>query len=123
MRSKHPKNVFLGHLNVNSLQNKFESLNKLIKDTFDIFHVSEGKLDFSFPDNKFLIPGYRIVSKDRKKNGGGILFYINEDIAFNVIESKQLSRNLEILTLEIVLDQIKICGYSLHLSVSFEQCL
>ena len=27
LRSKHPKNAFLGHLNVNSVQNKFESLN------------------------------------------------------------------------------------------------
>ena len=48
LRSKHAKNVFLGHLNVNSLRNKFESLNKLIKDTFDIFLVSESKLDFIF---------------------------------------------------------------------------
>ena len=48
--SKHPKNVFLGHLNVNSLRNEFESVNELIKDTFDIFLVSESKLDSSFPD-------------------------------------------------------------------------
>ena len=27
LRSEHPKNVFLGHLNVNSLRNKFESVN------------------------------------------------------------------------------------------------
>ena len=32
---KHPKNVFLVHLNVDFLQNKFESVNKLIKDTLD----------------------------------------------------------------------------------------
>ena len=48
LRSKHPKNVFLGHLNVNSLRIKFESLNELIKDTFDIFLVTESKLDSSF---------------------------------------------------------------------------
>ena len=80
LRIKHPKNVFLGHLNINSLRNKFESVNELIKDTFDIFMLSESKLDSSFPDNQFLIPGYRIIRKDRNKNGGGILFYINEDI-------------------------------------------
>ena len=48
LRSKPPENVFLEHLNVNSLRNKFESLNELIKDTFDIFLVSESKLDFIF---------------------------------------------------------------------------
>ena len=72
LRSKHPKNVFLGHLNVNSLRIKFESLNELIKDTFDIFLVTESKLDSSFPDSQFSIPGCRIVRKDQNRNGGGI---------------------------------------------------
>ena len=119
MRSKHSKNVFLGHLNVNSLRNKFESLNELIKDTFGIFLVSESKLDSSFLDNQFSIPGYRIVRKDRNKNGGGILFYINEDVPFKVIESKQLLGNLEILTLEIILNKMKILLMGLYKTPSF----
>ena len=53
------------------------------------------------PGSQFLIPGYHIVRKDRNQNGGWILFYINEDITFKVIESKQLPINLDILTLEI----------------------
>ena len=69
------------------------------KDTFDIFFVNESKLDSTFPD---------IVRKDRNKNEAGILFYINKDIPFKVIESKQLSGNLEILTLETILDKMKI---------------
>jgi len=36
----HTKNVFLGHLNINSLRNKFESIQLLIKDSFDIFLIS-----------------------------------------------------------------------------------
>ena len=70
LRRKHPKNVFRGHFNVNSLRNEFESLKELIKNTFDIFLVTESKLDSSFPDCQFSIPGYRIVRKDRNKNGG-----------------------------------------------------
>ena len=35
MTSKHSKKFFLGHFNINSLKNKFESVNELIKDTFD----------------------------------------------------------------------------------------
>ena len=27
--------------------------------------------------------GYRIIRKDRNKNGGGIFFYIDEDISFS----------------------------------------
>ena len=37
MKSKKPKNVFLGHLNINSIKKKFESVWELIKDTFDIY--------------------------------------------------------------------------------------
>ena len=47
----------------------------MIKYTFDIALVSESKLDSSVPDSQFSLPGYRIVTKDRNKNGGGILFY------------------------------------------------
>ena len=55
---------------------------------------------------RFLTKRYRypIFRKDRNKNGGGILFYINEDIPFKAIESNTLPGNLEILTLEIILD-------------------
>ena len=58
LRSKHPKNVLLGHLNVNTLKNKFEPLDELTKDTFDVFLVSESKRDSSFSDSQFSIPDY-----------------------------------------------------------------
>ena len=36
IRSKHPKNLFFGQLNVNSIRNKFESVKEIIQNTFDI---------------------------------------------------------------------------------------
>ena len=90
MKRKRPKNVFLGHLNINSIKNKFESVWELIKDTFDIFLLSESKLDSSFPDDQLSIPGYRIVKKDRDSNGGGLLLYINEDVLFKIIQNSSL---------------------------------
>ena len=53
LRSKHPQNVFPGHINRNSLRNKFESVNELIKNAFDIFLVNESKFDSSFSDSQF----------------------------------------------------------------------
>ena len=41
IKAKHPKNLFFGHLNVNSICNKFVSIQELIKRTFDIFLISE----------------------------------------------------------------------------------
>ena len=49
-----------------------------------------------------------------KENGGGILFYINEDIPFKIIESKQLPGNLETLTLEMILDKMKVLLMGLY---------
>ena len=49
IRIKNANRLIIGHLNVNSLRNKFEMLEELIKDKIDIFLISETKLDSSFP--------------------------------------------------------------------------
>ena len=41
LRQKFTKNLLLGHLNVNSVRNKFEALEFLIKDKFNVFLVSK----------------------------------------------------------------------------------
>ena len=71
--------MFFGHLNINSIRNKFEALELFVKENFDIFLVSESKLDSSFPDTQFSISGYRTIRKDRNKNGGGLMFFVNEN--------------------------------------------
>ena len=67
MRKK-PRNIFLVHLDVTSIKNKFKSVWESIKDTFRIFLVRESKLDSIFLDDQYSILGYRIVRKDRDKN-------------------------------------------------------
>ena len=43
--------------------------------------VSETKPDDSFPESQFLIDGFHSSFRfDCNKNGGGIIFYIREDI-------------------------------------------
>ena len=108
LRSKHPKNVFLGHLNVNSLRNKFESLNELIK---DIFLWSESKLDSSFSDSQFLVPGYRIVKKGQNKNGG----------VLKSLKRNNYQKKLEILLLEITLVKMRILIMELYKPLSFSE--
>ena len=74
------KNVTIGHLNINSLRNNIEALKDIITQTFDIFFVSETKIDASFPNNQFCIPGYKMFRKDRNCYGGGLCFYINDNM-------------------------------------------
>ena len=50
IKSKHPKNLFFGQLNGNSIRNKSESVQEIIQNAFDIFLVCESKIDSSFPN-------------------------------------------------------------------------
>ena len=98
-RFKNPKNLIMGHLNINSLRNKFESIKPIISPNFDIFLLSETKLDESFPNNQFSISGYRMFRQDRNCFGGGLCIYVKENIA-----SKQLNLHLDKETEAIYLE-------------------
>ena len=92
MNKKHIKNLFFGHLNINSLRNKREFLEPLIRNHFDIFLISETKLDFSFSGSEFTIPGYRLFRKDRNQHRGGLIFYVNQDIPCKTINTFYFSK-------------------------------
>ena len=77
-RLEYPKNVIFGHLNINSLRNKFFWTSELIKGKVDIFLINETKLDESFPSNQFAMSGYKFIRRDRNKFWGGIAFYITD---------------------------------------------
>ena len=68
LRKMHIKKLFFGHLNTNSLGGKREFLEPLIRNHFDIFLISEAKLDLSFSGSAFTIPGYRLFRKDRNQH-------------------------------------------------------
>ena len=89
-RFKNPKNIIMGHLNINSLRNKFESIKPIISPNFGIFLLSETKLDKSFLNNQFSINGYRMFRQDRNCFGGSLCIYVKENIA-----SKQLNLHLD----------------------------
>ena len=105
-------------LNVNSIRNKFESVSYLIKDNFDIFLISESKLDSSFPNSQFSIPGYRLFRNDRDKHGGGLIFYVNEDLPCKKLTNFDTS--LEITALKINLGKLKWLFLRLYKPPSFK---
>ena len=77
----HPKCVSLGYLNINSVRNKFFSIPHLIDNNIDIFTIAETKLDSSFPDSQFLMPGMRKPFRlDVTSRKGGLLVFVNNDI-------------------------------------------
>ena len=74
VRKQSGKELLIAHLNINSIQNKFEELTNVMKAIrVHIMFVSETKIDSSYPNAQFSLPGYSLYRNDRKKGGGGIL--------------------------------------------------
>ena len=57
LRNKHPRNVIISYLNINSIRNKFKNTMDLIGNKIDVIIFGETKLDNSFPIGQFKIPG------------------------------------------------------------------
>ena len=67
----------IGHININSIRNKFEMLSNSIKGNLDILMISKTKLYLTLPSNQFTIEGYAVpIRFDRNGRGGGIILYI-----------------------------------------------
>ena len=94
--------ILIGHLNVNSLRNKFEILMFSIVVNLDILIISETELHESFPVSQFLIPDFENpIRLDWSSSGGGIMLYIRQGIPLKLLESSGLSANTEALLVEV----------------------
>ena len=111
LRIKNINRLIIGHLNINGIGGKFDSLKEIIQENIDILVISESKLDGSYPDNMFDIEGYsQPFRRDRKingGNGGGVLVYVKEGIPCRQLKAKHTSENLEGIFLEINLRKTK----------------
>ena len=120
VRLKNPNRILIGHININSLRNKFEILKESVIKKFDILLISETKLDDSFPAIQFCIEGFTAPYRlDRNKNGGGIILYIREDIPSKYLSEYKMKDGIENMFIEINLRSKKwlISGsYNPHLS-------
>ena len=101
--------LVIGHLNINSLRNKFESLKQLIKGNIDILVITESKLDESFPSQQFDIEGYGIPYRlDKNASSGGVLIYVRGDIPCRELTNHGIeNNNIEGIFLEINLRKTK----------------
>ena len=100
--------VIIGHLNINSLRNKYEALKSVINGNIDTLVITETKIDQSFPVCQFFIEGYSPPFRfDCDANGGGVIIYINEDIPAKLLKDHAAPKNIEGSFLEINLKKYK----------------
>ena len=108
LRIRNYNKIIIGHLNINSVRNKFEQLKTLVDSSIDILVITETKLDESFPKSQFKIPGFsKPFWSDRIKNGGGILAYVREDIPSKELDRHTFPHDIEGIFFEINLRKTK----------------
>ena len=96
-RLQNPKNSVIGLLNVNSLRDKFEAVEELVKDKVDICFFSQTKIDETFPNQQFMINGYKLVRRDRNCHVGDILCHINENFPSKNVNVEGIEKDCEIV--------------------------
>ena len=99
-RIEHAKNTIICHLNINSVRNKFDTLDEIVK-VFDIFLISESKLDNTFPISQFSIRGYKVFRRDRNRFGGGLILHVNENIPCQPLTDNPVFYDFEMMVFEL----------------------
>jgi hypothetical protein len=120
--------MVLGHLNINSLRNKFFEVYEILSDELiDVFGLSETKLDPSFMSSQFSIPDYTMHRADRNSHGGGILLYVKSTLPHRCRKDLNCPSDsgLETLVIEIKTRKEKMFVVLIYKppNVSNEQCI
>ena len=97
---QNPKNIVIGHLNVNSLRNKFNVAEELVQNKVDICLLSETKSDETFSNQQFVINGCKLFRRDRNCHGEDVLCYINENISSKTVNVEVIVKECEIVLIE-----------------------
>ena len=70
--------------------------------------ISETKIDNTFPTEQFKIEGYsRPIRLDRNSHGGGIMFFVRDDLSCHELLSHKLPINYECTFLEMTIRKTK----------------
>ena len=107
LRLKNSNKVIIGHININSLRNKFELLTEMVRDKVDLLMIFETKLDSSFPNAQFYMKSYS-YRLDRNSKKGGIILYVREDIPSKLINSSCIDHDKEYFLVELNLRKQKM---------------
>lgn len=102
-RSKYPKNMLIGHYNINSIRNIFFEMRHIFDlCSLDIVGISETKIDDSFPLSQFCIENYKLYRQDRNSRGGGIMMYVKDTIPHRVLKEHSGEKySIDFITLEV----------------------
>lgn len=94
------------HINVRSLASKMDTLRIWARSTnADVIVISETWLSRSVSDKDIGINGYRVFRTDRPKRGGGVAIYIKTKFQVEVLFSKSVPKQFELLALKLEISE------------------
>ena len=67
---------------------------------FDIFLMSESKIDSTLSNMQFKINRYRLFRRDGNRCGGGLILDLNEEIPCKFLNNHLIVSNAEIICIE-----------------------
>ena len=108
LRVQCPKNIIVSYININSVRHKFNNFVHLIKDNVDVLVFAEAKLDGSFQDAQFLIPGFKKPYRlDISGNSSGMPVFVNESIPSRKLDGTILPSDIQAIPIELNLRKNK----------------
>ena len=109
LKTKNADRPVICQLNINSIAQKFQYLESLIKENVDLLMVSETNVDDTFPTEQFKIEGYsNPIGLDRNRHGGGLMIlFLRDDIRCHELKSHELPTDVECTFLEVRIRQSK----------------
>ena len=115
LKLKYPLNLCTAYLNINSIANKFDNLKSMLEENLDIFCIVETKIDKSYPESQFCIPGYRKPYRlDISDKSGGLLVYVKETLPSRLLTKFKVPSDIQIIPIEINLRKSKWLVLSIY---------
>ena len=92
------------HLNINSIQNKFDELKLLNR---QIIILSQMKIDSSYKSDQFRPQGYQMYRKERSRKEVADLLrtFISSTIASKIVKTPTF-KHVEVLTIEMMIKDL-----------------
>ena len=109
IRCTYRNNIVIGHLNVNSLNLKFQEVKDLIvRCKFEVMVLSETKLDETYRDALYNIENYDMYRQDKRSNSGGIIIYISKFLPSTQGNINNCNDDIECFSVEINCKETKL---------------
>ena len=100
---------------MNSITNKFENLQEIIKQNADVLAVAETKIDASFQSTQIFLERYRSLYRlDISHKSGGLLVYVKATIPFRQLSLLKFQFRIQALPFELNLRKEKWLVISIY---------